>query len=246
MGDRCRADAGFVRERRALEALDQGADDTARDGGRCEGTGNDLTEGPRDRGEVDQDDDQRGTAIDHGHERHDLLGDTGDRLDAADDDDADDGRHDQTEQPALAGEEREQTRHLREGLVGLEHIAAAKRAADAADRKEDGEELAETGHALFGEALAQVVHRTAGNGAVLIFVAVMDAENALGELGGHAEQSGKDHPERGAGTAEIDRDTDTGDIAETDRAGKRGRQRLERRNLTGVVGIEIVAADQMD
>ena len=50
-----------------------------------EGAGEDLPEGPADLVEVDQDDDQRRADIEDAHERHDLLGDPGDRLDAADD-----------------------------------------------------------------------------------------------------------------------------------------------------------------
>ena len=74
----------------------------------------------------------------------------------------------------------------------------------------------------------------------------MDTENALGELGGHAQKPRKDHPERGARTAEIDRNADTGNVAEADGAGERGGKRLERRHLTGVVGIEIIAAHQFN
>ena len=154
--------------------------------------------------------------------------------------------HDQAEQPALALEERDDRGDLGEGLVRLEHVAAAERPADAADREEDGEELAERGLAVLGQTLGEIVHRAAGDGAVGIFVAVADAEDAFGELRRHAQEAGEDHPEGGAGAAQIDGDAHTRDVAEADRAGKGGRKRLEGGHLTGVLGVEIVAAHQLD
>ena len=80
----------------------------------------------------------------------------------------------------------------------------------------------------------QVVEGTAGDGAVGVHLAVLHAEGALGELGGHAEQAGQDHPEGGAGAAEGHRDADAGDVAEADGAGEGRGQRLEVRHLARV------------
>ena len=54
----------------------------------------------------------------------------------------------------------------------------------------------------------------------------------LGILGGHAQQGRYPHPENGAGTAQRDGGSDTGDIAGTHCSGQSGGQRLERRDFT--------------
>ncbi len=168
------------------------------------------------------------------------------RLDAANNDDANEDGHDQPEEPALAFEEGNNAGDLHKGLVGLEHVAAAQRSADTTDRKEDRQELAERSLAVFRQTFGQVVHRPARHGAVRIFIAVAHTEYAFGELGGHAQKPGQYHPESGTRTAEIDGDADTGDIAEANSTRQRRGEGLKRRDLTGVLGIEIVSADQLD
>ena len=164
---------------------------------------------------------------------HDLLGHPGDALDAADDDHADaaTAKTRPKSQPGVGEEAVVATgdgHDLRGGLVGLEHVAAAERAADAEDRRRAAARtLPRPPMPRSASAVAQVVHRPAGDGAVGVLAAVLHAERALGELRRHAEEAGDDHPEGRAGTAERDGDGDAGDVAEPDRARHRRGQRLE-------------------
>jgi hypothetical protein len=136
--------------------------------------------------------------------------------------------------------------HLREGLVGLERVAAAQRAEDAEDGEGRGEHLAEAGLALLGQATGQVEHRSAGDRAVRVLAPVLHAQGALGELGRHPEQTRDDHPERRTGTAQRDGDRHAGDVAEPDGPGHRGGEGLEVRDLTHLVGPGVVALDELD
>ena len=131
------------------------------------------------------------------------------------------------------------------GLVGLEHVAAAKRTENTKDREEDRQHLAAR-QAAFHEALGHIVHGTARHAAVFVLVAVLNAERTLRELRGHAHQAGQDHPEGRARSANAHGDRDARDIAETDSARKRRRQRLEVRHLASIVRVGVVALDQRD
>ena len=90
-----------------------------------------------------------------------------------------------------------------------------------------------------------VVHRAAAHRAVRANQPVFHRERDLGELGAHAEKPGDDHPERRARTAERDRHRDAADGAESHRARDRGRERLERRRLAGMIAARVVAADHL-
>ncbi|MDP9823820.1 hypothetical protein J2S59_003629 [Nocardioides massiliensis] len=81
---------------------------------------------------------------------------------------------------------------------------------------------------------------------VLVDLAVLDPEGALDELHAHAEEAGQDHPERRARSADDDRRTDAGDVAQTDRAGQSGGQRLEVGDLPGVRAPGVAPAHQWD
>jgi hypothetical protein len=69
---------------------------------------------------------------------------------------------------------------------------------------------------------------------VLVDLTVLHSEGAFDELRAHAQKSGDDHPEGGAGTAEGDGHADTGDIAEPDGSRQGGSQGLEVGDLTRV------------
>jgi len=72
--------------------------------------------------------------------------------------------------------------------------------------------------------------------------AVALRQRGLGEFGGHAEKARDDHPERGPWPADRNRDRDACDVAEPDRGGKRGGQRLERAHLALVVRRMVLAS----
>ena len=131
------------------------------------------------------------------------------------------------------------------GLIGLEHVAPAKRAQDTEDREHDGEELAPR-QAKLGKAFRDIVHRTAGDGAVLVFVTVLHPERAFGELGRHAEQAGQDHPECRAGTADADSNRHPGDVAKSHGSRQSGGERLEMADLARILRVRIIALHQTD
>ena len=243
MGDGCRSDACLVRECRTFEALDQRAHHAAGNAQPGEGTGEDLAESPADLVGVHQDDDQCRGHIHDAHERNDLLRHPGNRFQPADDDGKNHGRKQHAGNPAriLA----DNAGNLLVCLIGLEHVSAAECAEDTEDREQDRKRLAARQSALC-KALGQIVHRTAGNRAVIVFVAVFDAERTLGELRCHAHQAGKDHPEGRARSANADGNRNTGDVAEADGARKGGGKRLEVAYLAGIIRVGIVAAHQFD
>ena len=243
MGDRCGSDTGFVGECCPLEALDQGTDKTAGNTQAGKGAGKDLAEGPADLVVIDQKNDQGRTDIKNTHERHHLFGDIGYRLDTPDNHREDHGREHDPCNPA--GIVTDNSGNLRMCLVRLEHVAAAECAENAEDREKHRQELAARKAQLF-EPFGDVIHRTARNRAVLIFVSVFDPECAFGELRCHAEQSGKDHPECRARPADSHGDSHAGDVAKPDSARKRGRQSLEVADFTCIVGIRIIALHQAD
>ncbi len=130
-------------------------------------------------------------------------------------------------------------------LVGLEHVAAAKCAEDAEDREHNRKELA-TGQAARGKALGHIVHRTTGDGAVVIFVAVFYAERTFREFRCHAHQAGKDHPEGCPRTTDADGNRHTRNIPKAHSARERRCQCLKMADFARVVGIGIVPFDQCD
>ena len=247
MGNRSRADAGFVRKCSAAKTLDQGADKTAGDTETGEGAGKDLAEGPADAVVIDQQHGQRRADIQDTHQGHDFFSEFGDRLDAAHDHGEQRGRHQQPGEPTIAGQHTvgatADDHQLRMGLVGLEHVARTQTGADAKDRKYDGHYFSATQTAL-GEPLGHVIHRAARDGAVRVFVAIFDAQRALGELGRHAQQTGDNHPEGGARSADADRHCNAGDVAQAHGARERSGERLEMVDLALVIRIGIIAPDQ--
>ena len=130
-------------------------------------------------------------------------------------------------------------------LVGLEHVAAAQRAEDTEDREQDRENLAPR-DAAFGKPLGQVIHRTARDVTVLELVAIFHTQRTFGEFRRHAQKTRQDHPEGGARATNAHGHRHAGDVTQAHRARKRRGKRLEVADLTGIVGVGIVALDQRD
>ena len=107
--------------------------------------------------------------------------------------------------------------------------------------EQDGEHAPETRPPLFGQALLKVAHRPTEDVAVAADLSIHLAEGALGELGRHTEEASDDHPEDRAGAAHGDCDCHACDVAEADRRGEGGRQRLEVSHFAGVVRIVVPA-----
>src|SRR5690606_32209824 len=84
--------------------------------------------------------------------------------------------------------------YLAGGLVSLKCIAPAKRAADAKDREDHREHLTQGPELDRLKASREIVHRPAVNGAVLVDIAILDAQRTLNELRGHAQKARDDHP----------------------------------------------------
>ena len=71
------------------------------------------------------------------------------------------------------------------GLIGLEHIADAKRTDENADGIESTDEFAETFHPAVRKALAKIIHRATRNRTIRVFIAVFDAKRTFDKLCRH-------------------------------------------------------------
>ena len=65
-------------------------------------------------------------------------------------------------------------------LIGLEHVAATESTQNTKDREQHRKDFT-TGQTQFVATLGDVVHRTTGNRAVFVFVAILHAERTFGE-----------------------------------------------------------------
>ena len=243
MRNRSRSDARLIRERRPFEPLDQGTDKAACNAETSEGTFEDLAKRPPDLVIVHQQDNQCCTDIENAHERHDLFGHIGDGFDPTDDHGKDHSSKDDACDPSR--EVTDNTGNLRMRLIGLEHVSAAKRAKNTEDREHDREDLPAR-QAQFIEAFRDIVHRTARDGAVLVFIPILHAERTFGELGGHTKQARQDHPEGCTRPANTNSDSDPGNVPETDRARQRRGKRLKMADLARIFRVRVVSFDQLD
>ncbi len=96
---------------------------------------------------------------------------------------------------------------------------------------------------LFPQPAGKILHRAAHQPPVGTHLAVHLRQAGLGELGGHAEKTGHDHPERRARPADGNGDGHPRDVAQPDSRGQRRRKRLEGSHLALVVGGAVFAAD---
>ena len=85
-------------------------------------------------------------------------------------------------------------------------------------------------------------HGTARYAAIGIFLAVFDAQCALGKLGGHAEETGHDHPESGARSTDGNGHRHVRDVAHADGAGDGGRESLEMGDFARFTGLVLLAS----
>jgi hypothetical protein len=131
-------------------------------------------------------------------------------------------------------------------LVRLEQVAGADDAEHGGESIEPGEELPELGPTDLGQAGPQVVHGTAGDGAVLVDLPVLHAEGRLGHLHGHGEEAEDDDPQGGTGAADGDRHGHAGDVAQPNGARELGGERLEARDLARVGLAGEATADDAD
>ena len=228
----------LVREGGALETLDQCAHHAAGNAETGEGPFENLTEGPSDLVIIDEKDNDCRADIKNAHEGNDLLCHFRDGFEAADNHGKDNCGKGEAGNPARIIPDN--PGNLRMGLIGLKHISAAKRAKDTENGEQNGKKFASRNAKLF-KALGDVIHRAAGNGAVSIFVAVFDAKRTFREFRRHAEQSGEDHPECGAGPANADGHRHPRNIAKADSSRQGCCQRLKVADFTGIIGIRIIA-----
>ena len=131
------------------------------------------------------------------------------------------------------------------GLVGLEHVAATERTENGEDREQHRHKPAQRQPA-FGKALGDVVHRTTRDMTVGVFIAVFHTQRTFGELCRHAKQARNNHPKGRPRPADADRNRHASDVAQTHGARKRSCQRLKVADLTRVIRIGIITADQLD
>ncbi len=246
VGDGCRAYAGFVGEGRTPEALDEDAHKPSCYAHGGEGLGEYFAKSGRDACIVDDQYDDGGQQVDAHHKGDNFLRNLADALDAANDDEGYENSDDQAkEKTRVAGGGSNQVIELLGGLIGLKHVAAAKRAAYTHDGEKCSQDFPQAGEIAGFEALAEIVHGAAVNGAVGPHIAVFYAEGTLHKLGRHAEEAGDDHPESGARPAERDGHGHAGDVAQAHRAGERCRKGLKMRDLTLIFNFAVGAFDRL-
>ena len=73
---------------------------------------------------------------------------------------------------------------------------------------------------FFAETVFDVIHRSADEFPVGVFLVIENSQCYLGKFRTHAEQGGNPHPEHGTGSADSDSAGNTGNITGTDRGGK--------------------------
>ena len=205
------------------------------------GKGEDRAEHFTDLSDIDDEHDQSAQYVSACHERHELLRDLCDALDAADDDKPGEYHEQQPDDqrvevdPGSADDDHAVERvDLEHGGdvagdgVHLAHVSDAERGEDTEDGEQHGEHLSDRVTALFGaKTVSQVVHGAAAPLIVAVFAAVIDAEHIFGIVCHHAEKGGEPHPEDRTGSSGGDGGSDTCDVADTDGCGERGAQRLE-------------------
>ena len=206
------AHAGFVGEQAALCALAQSGDDAeggaAYRGLRVEGALEDQGQGCRQVGDVGDDDCQAADQVDNCHDRHQLFRDGGNAGNAADEHEAGQHCHDDAHGPRGNAEG-----GVAGGCdgVGLNHAAHEAQGQDDGHGEEAGQDLA--AGALKGS--ADVVDRTAVDGAVGHFLTGCLGKHGLGVVGGHAQEGDDPHPEDGARATDQDSAAGTHDVAST-------------------------------
>lgn len=80
---------------------------------------------------------------------------------------------------------------------------------------------------FFAETVFDVIHRSADEFPVGVFLVIENSQCYLGKFRTHAEQGGNPHPEHGAGSADSDSAGNTGNITGTNRGGKCCTDRLK-------------------
>ena len=223
-----------------MQADDHGADDSAAHPLRCEGFDKNADKRRRYLFDVQAEDDDPGRQIDEGHQGNERLGDQSDHADSGDDHEPDRERDADPERKAVL--ETRRFGKLGEGLVDLEERDTRP---DAENRKEGGKDRPESCITALCEPLLNVMHRASRYGAVRIDPAVGDAERAFHHLGRHSQDARQDHPEHGSGTADRNGHGDSRDVADADRSGERGAQRLEMGQVARLVRTRVLPAHDL-
>ena len=236
------AHAGFIGKKTSGNAVANGflqtrANDAARRCRRIECADDDLLESRQDHVVVAEDDGERAQDVHHSHERHHLFGKARDTAHAADEDEAGNGKDEN------AGSPLRNLKGFVEAVgngVGLNHVA------DEAERDDDRDGK-EGRKGLVVEAAADIEGRAAHNLAVCVTSTEHLSERSLGKNCSHAEESGKPHPEDGAGTAHGNGRGNAGEVAGADLCGNRSGERLEGTHtvLARLIAKECDAAEDL-
>ena len=206
--DRGRTHAALVGEEAAGNTIagchhDGGSHKTATSGGGVEGGADDELDGRPHKVGIHAKDDEAAHHIEQSHEGHQDGTHAGDALDATQDDDS--GEHADKDAYDPGGNA--------EGLVGQQGDAVGlDGTADAkgGQRREDGKEHGEPLHV---QTTLEGIHRTTIPAAIAAFDTIFHSEQALGILGGHAEDASEPAPQHGTRTAQRHCRSHTHDIA---------------------------------
>ena len=193
-----------------------------------------------------QDDPQAGEDVDQHHGGDDGLGGMRNAANAADDDHAHQRRHDESVDPGIGVEEGDLLLDRAQRLAHLEGITRPQGTTDGHDAEQNGQHLAGLRPALLRQAARQVFHRPAHDMPVRAHLAVHLRQGGLGKLGGHAEETGDDHPEYRPWSPDTHRNGHPGDIPQSHRGRQRGGQCLEGRHFTRrALDLVLAAQDQV-
>ncbi len=175
---------------------------------------------------------EAGNDVEDGHEGHHLARHAGDGLDPPQGHQC----HDQGQQHGghFPGHREGEAHGITDGVDLGEGADAEEGDADA----KQGEQL---GEHLGAEPLLQVVHGAARHLAVGVLLAIFHRQQALGILGGHAEQGGHPHPEQGTRAAQLDGGGDPDDVAGAYGGGEGGAERAEAGDIP-LLALTLIAA----
>ena len=208
---------------------DDGTADAARDRIKREGHAEHLRDAGWHGLKVGADDDNRDQEVEGGHDRHDDARDETDAADAAHEDaerhDCDDAA-DEPRRDAVAARERCRDR------VGLRHVADAEGGKHDKEREQERKRAADV---LVLDAVLHRVHRAAGHLADAVRLAVLDGQDRLTILRREAKGRADPHPDERTRAAKDHGRCDTDDVARADCRRQRRHERLERRDITGVL-----------
>ena len=124
-------------------------------------------------------------------------------------------------------------------MVDLKHIPTAKRCAYTEDGKNNRKYRAWYFQTAFSQPCFQIFHGATAYFAICINFTITHCQGRLSKLGRHSQKAKDHHPEGCSRSTCGNRNSDTGNIAQSHRCRKCGSQGLKMGNLSWVGGFRV-------